>query len=87
MAAALTDPRGKRGCVVSNNFIHMLSEDNIDSFLTSCMRAEMYENKRVYMKAIRATLIAIGFTDKFVNGFFREYMERFYSDIDVEVDE
>lgn len=41
-------------------------------------RAERYENPRVYMKAIRSTLIALGYDENYVNGPFRDYMEKMF---------
>lgn len=46
--------------------------------LTRADRCERLENPRIYMKAIRSTLIAIGYDEDFVNGPFRDYMEKIY---------
>lgn len=49
-----------------------------DSFLTSLCRYELSENKFVYLKAVRVTLISLGIKEDFVNGEFREKLEKFY---------
>lgn len=52
-----------------------------DEFLFSINRAEMKENPRVYMKAIRATLVALGYNEDYINGEFRDIMEDLYEKI------
>ena len=47
---------------------------NLDVLL-DIHRAEFDENPRIYLKAVRATLIALGCTDSYVNGEFREWIE------------
>lgn len=47
-------------------------------FLNDIMRAEYHENPRVYKKAIRAVLIALGYKEQYVNGQFRKFMDRYY---------
>lgn len=49
-------------------------------FLTSVMRAEYEENPRVYTKAIRSTLIALGYDENYINGEFRDRMEKYFKD-------
>lgn len=47
-------------------------------FLNSVMRAEYLDNPRVYKKAIRATLIALGYDEDYINGEFRTRMEEYF---------
>lgn len=47
-------------------------------FLKSLDRAEYDENPRVYLKAVRFTLIALGYIEDYVNGEFREKLEEFF---------
>lgn len=47
-------------------------------FLNSVMRAEYDDNPTVYKKAIRATLIALGYDEDYINGEFRSRMEDYF---------
>lgn len=41
-------------------------------------RVEMFENPRCFIKGVRATLIALGYDQDFIEGEFREYLECYY---------
>lgn len=41
-------------------------------------RAELFENPRCFIKGVRATLLALGYSEDFVEGEFREYLEKYY---------
>lgn len=47
---------------------------------TSIDRAELYQDPVVYLKAVRATLIALGYESEQVNGSFRDLLESYYAD-------
>lgn len=53
-------------------------EDNFVDFLNQLLRAEYAENPRVYTKAIRATLIALGYDERYVEGAFRDILEKYF---------
>lgn len=50
-----------------------------NEFLTLVLRDEYFENPRVYTKAIRSTLIALGYDEHYINGEFRDRMESFFA--------
>lgn len=54
-------------------------EPDFKDFLSSLDRAEYLENPRVYLKAIRVTLIALGYSERYINGYFREYLEDYFN--------
>lgn len=56
-------------------------DEFFSEFLTLVMRAEYEENPRVYTKAIRSTLIALGYDENYINGEFRERMENYFKDL------
>lgn len=41
-------------------------------------RAELYENPRCFIKGVRATLLALGYDEDFIEGEFREYLEGYF---------
>lgn len=47
---------------------------------TGIDRAELYQDPIVYLKAVRATLIALGYESEQVNGSFRDLLESYYAD-------
>lgn len=55
-----------------------LNPDHVEQFLSCAHRAECDMNPVVYCKAIRATLIALGFDYQWVDGEFREQLEGAY---------
>lgn len=64
---------------MSNEMKCLWYEDKFfKEFLNSVMRDEYEENPRVYTKAIRATLIALGYDERYINGEFRERMEQYF---------
>lgn len=44
-----------------------------EEFLFNVHRAEADDNPRIYLKAIRCTLIALGYPEDYVNGDFYDY--------------
>lgn len=54
-----------------------LSDQEARELISRAHRAECEENPRVYLKAIRATLIALGYDEEWVNGRAREIFEDF----------
>lgn len=46
---------------------------------TGVDRAELYQEPIVYLKAVRATLIALGYEKEQVNGSFRNLLESYYA--------
>lgn len=48
-------------------------DDSLDQFLSNVHRAEADEDPHIYLKAVRSTLIALGYPDDYVNGKFYEY--------------
>lgn len=46
---------------------------------TGVDRAELYQEPIVYLKAVRATLIALGYENEQVNGSFRNLLESYYA--------
>lgn len=57
-----------------------LDDDEARRLIAGVRRAELYECPRSYMKAVRATLIALGYDEYWVNGRFREIMSEVYVD-------
>lgn len=55
-----------------------LNHDNVQKFLKCAHRAECDMNPIVYCKAVRASLIALGFDYEWVDGEFREQLEEAY---------
>lgn len=51
------------------------SIDEVVRFVNSLHRAEADENKRVYLKAVRVTLLSLGFDSDWVEGVFRDVLE------------
>lgn len=49
------------------------------NFLCSLDRAAYLENPRVYLKAVRVTLIALGYDEAYINDTFRDYLEEFFN--------
>lgn len=47
---------------------------------TGIDRAELYQDPIVYLKAVRATLIALGYESEQINGSFRDLLESYYAD-------
>lgn len=56
----------------------LLSSIESEALISDVDRAELYENPRVYLKAVRSTLIALGYNPEWVNGEFREALELAY---------
>lgn len=52
-----------------------LSYENTIRLISCVDRAERLENPKVYTKAIRATLLALGFKPSWVDGSFRTLLE------------
>lgn len=55
-----------------------LNRDGMMSLIYDIDRVEMYDNPWLYFKAIRATLCALGFDESWVNGEFRDTLEKTY---------
>lgn len=58
--------------------VKVLSASESDALISAIGRAEMYEHPRAYLKAVRATLISLGYHAAWVNGRFRKDLERAY---------
>lgn len=50
--------------------LECLPKSELKKFIWDMHRAETDENKRVYIKAIRSCLIALGYSEDWVNGDF-----------------
>lgn len=50
-------------------------------FFNDLGRAELYENKRVFLKAVRVTLISLGYDESWVNDQFRDLLESYFGDV------
>lgn len=48
--------------------LEVMSDDDLRWFIRDMHRAETEENKRCYIKGIRACLYALGYSDELVNG-------------------
>ena len=57
-----------------------LNDDEARRLIAGVRRVELYECPRSYMKAVRATLIALGYDEYWVNSKFREMMGDMYVD-------
>ena len=57
-----------------------LNDDEAHRLIAGVRRVELYECPRSYMKAVRATLIALGYDEYWVNSKFREMMGDMYVD-------
>lgn len=54
-----------------------MTDQEARELIAKAHRAECEENPRIYLKAIRATLIALGYDPDWVNGRGREIFEEF----------
>lgn len=54
----------------------ILSKEEVINLLNTVGRSETVENPRVYLKAIRCTLISLGYDEEWVNGKFRNILEK-----------
>lgn len=54
------------------DMLYDLSDKELGYFIRDMHRAETDENKRVYIKGIRSCLIALGYSEEWVNGPFYE---------------
>lgn len=57
---------------------NILSYDEMRDFLGKISRAEFEDNPIIFSKAIRVSLIALGYDEEWVNDEFRQYLERTY---------
>lgn len=57
-----------------------MSDAEAMDLIDGISRAELRECPRSYFKAVRATLIALGYDEHWVNGRFREMMAEAYVD-------
>lgn len=48
--------------------LEVMSDDDLKWFIRDMHRAETEENKKCFMKGIRACLYALGYSDELVNG-------------------
>lgn len=55
-----------------------MNQDEMKTFVNKLSRAELHSNVAVYTKAVRVTLIALGYDEDWVNEEFREYLENEY---------
>lgn len=55
-----------------------MSFEEMRDFLNKISRADFQENPIIYSKAIRVSLIALGYDEDWVNDEFREYLETTY---------
>lgn len=55
------------------------NEEQIHSLLNKLSRYESTVNPKVYFKAVRVTLLTLGYDEEWVNGDFREKLEETYS--------
>lgn len=49
--------------------------EELKDFINNISRAELEENPIIYLKAIRVSLIALGYDEDWVNTEFRDYLE------------
>lgn len=54
------------------NNLENLTDEELKSFIWDMHRYETDENQRVYIKGIRSCLLALGYSEEFVNGHFYE---------------
>lgn len=55
-----------------------MSFDEMRDFLGKISRAEFEDNPIIFSKAIRVSLIALGYDEEWVNDEFRQYLETTY---------
>lgn len=60
--------------------LEVLSDEELRKFIWFTDRAERLENKRAYIKGIRATLYSLGYDDDFVNGKLYDLMLEEWND-------
>lgn len=63
-------------------------EDFFRVFLSNVVRFEYFQDPVIFKKAIRCTLIALGYSEHYINGEFRDKMDEFFNEnfpIDPEV--
>lgn len=63
--------------IVDSTFYDVICDPH---FIADLGRSELFDNKTSYFKAVRVTLISLGFDRDIINGRFRECLERFYED-------
>lgn len=63
--------------IVDSNFYDVICDPH---FIADLGRSELFDNKTSYFKAVRVTLISLGFDRDIINGRFKECLERFYED-------
>lgn len=56
--------------------------DFFKAFVNSVIRSEYFDNPIIYKKAIRATLIALGYNEDFINGEFRHNFDLFLKGVE-----
>lgn len=52
-----------------------MNEKEAKEFICECLRAEAYENPRVFSKAVRVTLLALGYNSEWVENTFRDTLD------------
>lgn len=57
----------------------IMTREEAKDFISHCSRAEWYECPRSYNKAIRVTLINLGYDEEWVNETFRDMLDEFES--------
>ena len=55
-----------------------MNKDEMKTFVNKLSRAELHSDAVIYTKAVRVTLINLGYDEAWVNGEFREYLENEY---------
>lgn len=59
------------------NNMKTMTDQEARELIARAHRAECEEDPKIYLKAVRATLIALGYDEDWVNGRFREIIEDF----------
>lgn len=54
-----------------------MTDQEARELISRAHRAECDEDPRIFLKAVRATLTALGYDEEWVNGHFREIIEDF----------
>ena len=60
-----------------------MTDQEARELIARAHRAECDEDPRIFLKAVRATLIALGYDEEWVNGRGREIFEAFVEEISV----
>lgn len=57
-----------------------MSDTAAEEYIYQLERAELHDNYRCFSIGVRCSLLALGYSEEWVNGKFRELMDEIYSE-------